>query len=82
MTEAFNCLVFKALTTPDTPVTAGNFRPLRIITAEGSVMHAVPPMPTFTLWTGLLGGEVMLEGARAGDARPRARRARAATSAR
>ena len=61
MTEAFNCLVFKALTTPDWPVTAGNFRPLRIITKEGSVMHAVPPMPTFTLWTGLLGGEVMLK---------------------
>ena len=61
MTEAFNCLVFKALTTPEWPVTAGNFRPLRIITAEGSVMHAVPPMPTFTLWTGLLGGEVMLK---------------------
>ena len=54
MTEAFNCLIFKALTTPDWPVTAGNFRPLRIITKEGSVMHAVPPMPTFTLWTGLL----------------------------
>lgn len=61
MTEAFNCLIFKALTTPDTGVTAGNFRPLRIITKEGSVMHAVPPMPTFTLWTGLLGGEVMLK---------------------
>lgn len=61
MTEAFNCLIFKALTTPDWPVTAGNFRPLTIITKEGSVMHAVPPMPTFTLWTGLLGGEVILK---------------------
>ncbi len=61
MTEAFNCLIFKSLTTPDWPVTAGNFRPLRIITKEGSVMHAVPPMPTFTLWTGLLGGEVLLK---------------------
>ncbi|MGF1617716.1 MAG: hydantoinase B/oxoprolinase family protein, partial [Acidimicrobiia bacterium] len=61
MTEAFNCLIFKALTTPEWPVNAGNFRPLRIITKEGSVMHAVPPMPTFTLWTGLLGGEVMLK---------------------
>ena len=61
MTEAFNCLIFKALTTPEWPVTAGNFRPLRIITKEGSVMHAVPPMPTFTLWTALLGGEVILK---------------------
>jgi N-methylhydantoinase B len=59
-TEAFCSLVFKALTTPDTSVVAGNFRPLRIITEPGSVTHAVPPMPTFTLWTGLLGGEVVL----------------------
>lgn len=61
MTEAFCSLIFKALTTPDTPVVAGNFAPLRIITEEGSVMHAVPPMPTFTLWTGLIGGEVILK---------------------
>lgn len=61
MTEAFCSLIFKALTTPDTPVVAGNFRPMRIITEPGSVMHAVPPMPTFTLWTGLIGGEVILK---------------------
>jgi N-methylhydantoinase B len=60
-TEAFCSLVFKALTTPDTSVVAGNFRPLRIITEVGSVMHAVPPMPTFTLWTALIGGEVVLK---------------------
>ena len=40
---------------------AGNFRPMRVITEPGSVMHAVPPMPTFTLWTGLLAGEVVLK---------------------
>lgn len=60
-TEALCSLVFKALTTPDTSVVAGNFRPLRVVTEEGSVMHAVPPMPTFTLWTGLLAGEVVLK---------------------
>jgi N-methylhydantoinase B len=60
-TEAFCSLIFKSLTTPDSSVVAGNFRPLRIITKPGSVMHAVPPMPTFTLWTGLLGGEVILK---------------------
>lgn len=58
-TEALCSLVFKSLTTPDSPVVAGNFSPLRVITREGSVMHAVPPMPTFTLWTGLLAGEVV-----------------------
>jgi N-methylhydantoinase B len=60
-TEAFCSLIFKALTTPDSSVVAGNFRPMRVITEPGSVMHAVPPMPTFTLWTGLLGGEVVLK---------------------
>jgi len=60
-TEAFCSLVFKAMTTPDTSVVAGNFRPLRVITEPGSVMHAVPPMPTFTLWTALIGGEVILK---------------------
>ena len=60
-TNAFCSLIFKALTTPDTSVVAGNFRPLRVITEPGSVMHAVPPMPTFTLWTSLIGGEVVLK---------------------
>lgn len=60
-TEAFCSLVFKAMTTPDTPVVAGNFAPLRIVTEPGSVMHAVHPMPTFTLWTALIGGEVVLK---------------------
>jgi N-methylhydantoinase B len=61
LTEALSSLIFKALTTPDTPVVAGNFRALRLITEPGSVMHAVPPMPTFTLWTGLIAGEVVLK---------------------
>lgn len=61
MTEAFCSLIFKSLTTPDSPVVAGNFRPLTIVTEPGSVMHAVPPMPTFTLWTSILGGEVILK---------------------
>jgi N-methylhydantoinase B len=60
-TEAFCSLIFKSITTPDTPVVAGNFRPLRVVTEPGSVMHAIPPMPTFTLWTGLIGGEVVLK---------------------
>jgi len=54
-------LIFKALTTPETSVVAGNFEPLRVITEPGSVMHAKPPMPTFTLWTSLLLGEVILK---------------------
>jgi N-methylhydantoinase B len=52
-------LTFKALTTPDSPVNAGNFRPLEVITTPGSLMDASPPMPTFTQWTGLLSAEVI-----------------------
>lgn len=54
-------LIFKAVTSPDSPANGGNFRALRVIAPEGSVMHAVPPMPTFVLWTGLLAGEVILK---------------------
>ena len=61
MTMALSSLICKALTTSDTPATAGNFRPLRIIAPEGNLMHATPPAPTFTLWTGLLAGEVILK---------------------
>lgn len=61
ITMALSSLIFKALTTPDTPATAGNFRPLRIIAPAGNLMHATPPAPTFTLWTGLLAGEVILK---------------------
>jgi len=52
-------LAFKAITTPDTPANEGNFRPLRVEAPPGSVMHAVPPVPTFTLWTALLATEVV-----------------------
>lgn len=52
-------LAFKAITTPDTPANEGNFRPLRVEAPPGSVMHAVPPVPTFTLWTALLAAEVV-----------------------
>jgi N-methylhydantoinase B len=58
-TLAVAMLVFKALTTPDSPVNAGNFRPLEVITTPGSLMEATPPMPTFTQWTGLLSAEVI-----------------------
>ncbi|WP_309066380.1 hydantoinase B/oxoprolinase family protein [Microbacterium sp.] len=61
MTEAACCLIFKSITTPDSPVVAGNFAPMRVVTEPGSVVHALPPMPTFTLWTGILAGEVILK---------------------
>ena len=58
-TLGISALVFKAVTTPDTPANEGNFRPLRVIAPEGCVMHAQHPSPTFTLWTSLLAPEVI-----------------------
>lgn len=52
-------LAFKGVTTPDTPANEGNFRPLRVEAPPGCVMHAVPPAPTFTLWTALLAAEIV-----------------------
>jgi N-methylhydantoinase B len=59
LTTGICALVFKGITTPDTPANEGNFRPLRVIAPEGSIMHALTPAPTFTLWTGLLAPEVV-----------------------
>lgn len=52
-------LVFKAITTPETPANEGNFRPLRVEAPPGTLMHAVPPSATFTLWPALLATEVV-----------------------
>lgn len=61
LTIAASRLAFKALTTHDTPICAGNFRNLEVRTTPGSLMNAQPPMPTFTLWTGLLAPEIVLK---------------------
>lgn len=52
-------LIFKGITTPDTPANEGNFRPLKVIAPKGEVMHAEPPAPTFALWIALLAPEVI-----------------------
>jgi N-methylhydantoinase B len=65
-TIGIGALVFKALTTPDTPANEGNFRQLRVEAPPGCVMHAVPPAPTFTLWTALLAVDVVMKAFAAG----------------
>jgi len=52
-------LVFKSITTPNEPANDGNFRPLRVEAPPGTLMHAVPPAATFTLWPALLATEVV-----------------------
>ena len=36
-------MVFKSITDPDTPANDGSFRPLKVLTREGSVFHAQEP---------------------------------------
>ena len=36
-------MLFKSLTSPDTPANDGSFRPLRVLTREGSIFHAQEP---------------------------------------
>ena len=61
LTRGVSGLAFKGITTPEYPANAGHYRPLRVITEEGSMMHAVAPAPTFTIWASLLAPEVILK---------------------
>ena len=38
-------MIFKSLTAPHSPSNAGSFRPIRLLTREGSVFHAREPAP-------------------------------------
>ena len=38
-------MIFKSLTDPHSPANAGSFRPIRLLTREGSVFHAMEPAP-------------------------------------
>ena len=59
LTEAVCKFVLKSITTPLTPCNAGQFRPLEVTAPPGSLFHAIPPSPTFTLWTAHLALELL-----------------------
>jgi N-methylhydantoinase B len=59
MTEAVCKLVLKTLTTPEEPSNEGQYEPLSIVAPEGNLFNATYPAPTFTIWTGILGVEVV-----------------------
>ena len=54
-------VVLKALTTPNAPSNAGHARALRVIAEPGNLFHAAYPAPTFTLWTGIVGLELLFK---------------------
>src|SRR5438128_2241551 len=59
LTETMCKFVLKSLTTFDAPCNAGNFRPLEVIAPPGCLFHAVYPAPTFTLWSAIVGLELI-----------------------
>jgi N-methylhydantoinase B len=58
-TEGLVKSVFKGLTTPHVPRNGGHLRPVRTIAPAGTLFHAVYPSATFTLWTQMLGIELV-----------------------
>jgi N-methylhydantoinase B len=54
-------MAFKGLTSPHEPTNAGQMRPLTVKAEPGTLMHAVYPAPTFTLWTGMVALELIFK---------------------
>jgi len=59
LTQTMCKVVLKSLTTPQLPSSAGNFRPLSVIAPPGNLFHAVYPSATFTLWSAIVGLELI-----------------------
>ncbi|RBI62336.1 hydantoinase B/oxoprolinase family protein [halophilic archaeon] len=61
MTQSISKLCFKTVTTPDEDSNAGQYEPLDVYAPEGNLYNATYPAPTFTIWPGLLGINVIYE---------------------
>jgi len=61
MTETICKLCFKTVTTPERDSNEGQYRPLNIVAPEGSVFNAQYPAPTFTVWTSIVGIDVIYQ---------------------
>lgn len=59
MTETISKLCFKTVTTPEEDSNAGQYAPLETVAPEGNIFHATYPAPTFTIWTAILGIDVV-----------------------
>ena len=61
MTKTICKLCMKTLTTPDADSNQGQYEPLEVIAPEGNLFHAIYPSPTFTIWTAILGVDVVFD---------------------
>lgn len=61
MTKTVCKLCMKTLTTPDENSNQGQYEPLEVVAPEGNLFHATYPSPTFTIWTAILGVDVVFD---------------------
>jgi N-methylhydantoinase B len=59
MTESMCKLCLKTLTTPKEGSNGGHYEPLNIVAPEGTLFNATYPAATFTIWTAIVGIEVL-----------------------
>jgi N-methylhydantoinase B len=59
MTESMCKLCLKTLTTPGQASNGGHYEPLNVVAPEGSLFNATYPAATFTIWTAIVGIEVL-----------------------
>ncbi|AFK21025.1 hydantoinase B/oxoprolinase family protein (plasmid) [Haloferax mediterranei ATCC 33500] len=59
MSETICKLCFKTVTTPEEDSNGGQYEPLSIEIPENNIFNASYPAPTFTVWTGILGIDVV-----------------------
>lgn len=61
MSETICKLCFKTLTTPEEDSNGGQYEPLSMHVPEDNIFNASYPAPTFTVWTGIVGIDVVYQ---------------------
>lgn len=60
-TESISKLAFKTVTTPEEDSNHGQYEPLSVHAPEGNLYNAQYPSPTFTIWTAIVGIDVIFK---------------------
>ena len=60
-TQAMCKFVLKALTVPGETTNAGHYRPIELVVPEGNLFNARYPSSTYTLWSSILGVDVIFK---------------------
>lgn len=60
-TKSISKLAFKTVTTPAEDSNHGQYEPLNVVAPEGNIYNAQYPSPTFTIWTAIVGINVIFK---------------------